>query len=360
MATAWLRRLAAARGPIAAVAGAALASTATVHYSSSRTAAAATAPPPELPAVAAWHKEGAKSLPIYTSAEVAAHSSMESGVWVTFGGAVYDITEFIKNHPGGVDKILTAAGGSVEPFWRLYRQHLQPHSGGQAVPKDQVAEQLAPLQVGWLDPVEAAAAATAAKAAAADDPYGREPERHPALRMLSATPCSAEVPATLLGDSWLTPSALWFVRNHHPVPDLSEDAFSLEVRGPGAEEGGGARYTLEQLRAMPRTTVTTSLQCGGNRRGQLNEVRKTSGNAWGIGAISTAEWTGVRLRDVLAASGVATEAQRASGAVAHVQFEGDDGTRASIPVEKAVSAMGDVVLAYEMNGEALPRSANFG
>ena len=77
--------------------------------------------------------------------------------------------------------------------------------------KDHVQEILAPLQVGWLDPAEAA---TAAAARAADDPYRDEPERHPALRMLSETPCSAETPAHLLGDAYLTPSELFFVRNH--------------------------------------------------------------------------------------------------------------------------------------------------
>ena len=38
------------------------------------------------------------------------------------------------------------------------------------------------------------------------------------------------------------------------------------------------------------------LYTGGNRRGGLNEVRRTAGNAWGAGAISNAEWGGVLLR----------------------------------------------------------------
>ena len=260
----------------------------------------------------------------------------------------------MQNHPGGVEKILTAAGQSVEPFWSLYRQHLQAASpGGLHVPKDHVAEILGPLQVGWLDPAEAAAEAAAAAAkAASDDPYRNEPERHPALRMLSQTPCSAETPATLLGDSYLTPNALFYVRNHHPVPQMEAADFSLEVSGPGMAKP--RTYTLEQLKALPQVSVAASLQCGGNRRGELNSVRQTSGNAWGLGAISTAVWTGVRLRDVLRAAGTATDDEIDNGAVAHVQFEGEDGTMASIPVEKATSARGDVVLAFEMNGEPLP------
>jgi cytochrome b involved in lipid metabolism len=40
---------------------------------------------------------------------------------------VYDITKFVHNHPGG-DKILMAAGGSVEPFWLMYAVHNTPET----------------------------------------------------------------------------------------------------------------------------------------------------------------------------------------------------------------------------------------
>ena len=92
------------------------------------------------PEIESWHAspEAAAQLPTFTKAEVARHASAETGIWVTFRGGVYDITQFVQNHPGGVDKILMAAGGSVEPFWRLYRQHLQTTcaSGALPVPKD--------------------------------------------------------------------------------------------------------------------------------------------------------------------------------------------------------------------------------
>ena len=45
---------------------------------------------------------------------------------------------------------------------------------------------------------------------------------------------------------------------------------------------------------------------------------------------------------------------RTQAGVEHVQFEGEDGTKASIPASKALSEYGDVLLAYEMNGELLP------
>lgn len=288
-----------------------------------------------------------KDLPIYSKAEVAKHKTSDSGIWVTFQGGVYDITEFVANHPGGVEKIMTAAGGDLEPYWALYRQHLMPAAQGQPPkPKDHVQELLAPMQVGYLDPAEVAAAAKTAKPT--DDPYANEPERHAALRLLSETPCSAESPQTLIYDNWLTPNALWFVRNHHPVPYLDPEEYSLAVEGRGVTR---RVYSLADLKALPKSEVTATLQCGGNRRGGLDELKRTSGNSWGAGAISNAMWGGVYLRDVLRASGLSSP--MAAG-VEHVQFEGEDGTKASIPASKAFSEYGDVLLAYEMNGEPLP------
>ena len=39
---------------------------------------------------------------------------------------VYDVTEFIAEHPGG-DKLLIGAGGPIEPFWSLYAVHKKPY-----------------------------------------------------------------------------------------------------------------------------------------------------------------------------------------------------------------------------------------
>ncbi len=67
----------------------------------------------------------------------------------------------------------------------------------------------------------------------------------------------------------------------------------------------------------------------------------------------------MRLRDVLIAAGWTEEEMRKRG-IQHVHFEGFDRDPtgqyygASIPVEKAISPYGDVILAFEMNGEPLP------
>lgn len=114
-------------------------------------------PPPAAPPVAP------SDLPIYSKAEVAKHKTAENGIWVIFQGNVYDITQFVENHPGGIEKIMTAAGGDVEPYWSLYRQHLKPASGGAFDPKEHVGEILQPLLIGHIDPAEVAAAKKNAK-----------------------------------------------------------------------------------------------------------------------------------------------------------------------------------------------------
>lgn len=70
--------------------------------------------------------EKISAFPIFSQEEVTKHRSLEDGMWVTYRGSVYDITEFVAMHPGG-DKILLAAGGALEPFWALYAVHNQEH-----------------------------------------------------------------------------------------------------------------------------------------------------------------------------------------------------------------------------------------
>ena len=67
-----------------------------------------------------------EKLPVFSLNEVAKHKDMHNGIWVTFKDKVYNITEFINGHPGG-DKILQAAGGSIDPFWEIYPIHHSPY-----------------------------------------------------------------------------------------------------------------------------------------------------------------------------------------------------------------------------------------
>mmetsp|Transcript_16212 Transcript_16212/g.43676 ORF Transcript_16212/g.43676 Transcript_16212/m.43676 type:complete len:678 (+) Transcript_16212:69-2102(+) len=279
----------------------------------------------------------AKAWPMYTRAEVARHTTMETGIWVSYKNGVYDITEFVANHPGGKDKIMLAAGKSIEPFWRIYQQH---EGRGTAV------SQLERMRIGDLaDPQPLAERG--------DCPYGADPnDRHPGLIYHNNKPCNAEVPCELMMDNWLTPNPVWFIRHHHPVPIVDPSKYRLTIEGEGAKQ---VTLTLEDIKSrFLKREVVTTIQCGGNRRSELDKIEKTSGIPWGAGAMSNAKWGGVYLREVLMhCADVNFEGIEWNG-VKHVVCYGADDMQASIPIEKALSPFGDVLLAYEMNGEPLP------
>ncbi len=112
--------------------------------------------------------------------------------------------------------------------------------------------------------------------------------------------------------------------------------------------------TLAELQQrFPVHTVTATLQCAGHRRRELTALEPIDAAeiVWDADAISTATWTGVRLRDLLQHAGV-------HPAAAHVAFLGldvvaktQDGFGGSIPLAKALD--GDVLLAYAMNDAPL-------
>ena len=77
-----------------------------------------------------------------------------------------------------------------------------------------------------------------------------------------------------------------------------------------------------------------------------------NGLQWDVGAISNAEWTGVKLRDVLQDAGLPIN--DLPEYAKHAQLFGAEGYGASIPLHKACDARGDVLLAFRMNGNPLP------
>ena len=198
------------------------------------------------------------------------------------------------------------------------------------------------------------------------DPYAGDPPVPPALRVHARSPATAEPPLPLLVHQWLTPPDLFYIRSHGPVPrcalappgSAEAEAHAVTVTVPRAASSSDVTaVTLsvaELKRRFPRRSAAVTTQCGGNRRSHMNAsgVGTTSGIPWGGGAISTAEWGGASLVDVLAAAGVDCADPRY--ATWHVHFEGADGVVASVPAWRALSHRSDVLLAYDMNGEALP------
>ena len=119
-----------------------------------------------------------------------------------------------------------------------------------------------------------------------------------------SAPINAEPPAHLLIDSWITPVGLWFARNHHPVPDLQgvePSKLQIQIQPTSTSTSiTSSSITIDLLKSsFPVHSVVATIQCGGNRRGEMSQLARTNGTSWDQGAISNAKWTGVRLRDVL-------------------------------------------------------------
>jgi DMSO/TMAO reductase YedYZ molybdopterin-dependent catalytic subunit len=166
------------------------------------------------------------------------------------------------------------------------------------------------------------------------------------LIVRSLRPEDLETPVSLL-NTWITPNDLFYVRHHSYAAKVNVDEWKLTVDG---EVQTPLTLTLDDLKRMPKHTVTVTLECAGNGRAFFDP--QVAGIQWEKGAVGTAQFAGARLADVLKKAGV-----KASGQ--YVAMNGADKPVGKMPdfirnapMKKALDA--DTILAYEMNGEPLP------
>ena len=165
------------------------------------------------------------------------------------------------------------------------------------------------------------------------------------LRVVSASPFNAETPLDVL-HGVVTPTELHFVRSHFALP---EHPGSLTI---GGAVGRSLALTVEELRGRRASSVVTTIECAGNGRAFLDPP--VTGEPWRLGAVGTAEWTGVPLGDLLDEAGL-------DRGVVEVLFRGADrGTPADVGREIAferslpAAAVAGAIVAYAMNGRPLP------
>ena len=174
----------------------------------------------------------------------------------------------------------------------------------------------------------------------------------------SDQPLNTEPALAKLAETFITHQRDLYIRTHGEVQLLDEGSYRLRVGGDVEQD---LQFSLTDLQArFSVRTITCSLQCAGNRRADLQDVAKTAGDPWRGGAIGNVRWTGVALREVLEAAGVAVDArlQVAFYSPDEIEVEGERGRfGVSIPLEKAMS--GHVLLAFEMNDERLSPEHGF-
>ena len=166
-----------------------------------------------------------------------------------------------------------------------------------------------------------------------------------------AHPLNCETSLAALVGSVVMPNTRFYMRNNFRMPTLDGETFRLSIGGLVERPHS---FTSRELQNMRSKTQVVTLECAGNGRALFD--RPTEGEKWGLGAVSTAEWTGVPLVEILDRAGVRPEAKE-------VLFRGTDGGAVdgrseSLRFERSLSIDdardGDVLLAYAMNGEPLP------
>ena len=184
-----------------------------------------------------------------------------------------------------------------------------------------------------------------------DSQQAHRAARDVGLLVRSADPLNCETPLARLSGGPVVPNARFYIRNHFGIPDLDPASWRLDVGGLVERR---LSLGLDRLRAMPSATEVVTLECAGNGRAGLRPP--TPGEQWGLGAVSTAEWTGVPLTEVLDQAGVQAAAHEVvfRGADSG-QVDGHDG-RIRFERSLSVGQLGQAgaLLAYAMNGEELP------
>ncbi len=164
--------------------------------------------------------------------------------------------------------------------------------------------------------------------------------RIPVDELNAATPLAVMASAT-------TPAELFYARSHSASPAIDNGGWRLQVLGHRE-----VQLSLAELQAMETTSATITMECAGNGRSGMDP--QPGGTPWDLGAVSTAQFTGVHLRAVLEAAGI-------DEGVAEILFTGADSGevapgrtetyRRSLPLETALDP--GVLLAWTMGGEPL-------
>src|SRR3989442_4221437 len=169
------------------------------------------------------------------------------------------------------------------------------------------------------------------------------------VRILSGEPLNAETPLAALEEA-LTPESQFFVRSHFRRNDLATRKHGLEVVGAVEQP---LRLNMADLEAMGTRTLAVTVECAGNGRTGLQPL--PAGEPWGLGAVSTARWTGVPLRAVLESAlprpravevlAIGADRGRLPDVADEIPFA------RSLPLVKARDP--DTLLALQMNGRPI-------
>ena len=176
------------------------------------------------------------------------------------------------------------------------------------------------------------------------------PQKRP-LILLTMRPPQLETPFSVFNENIFTPNNAFFVRYHLAgIPTaIDPEEFRVAIKG---KVSSPLSLSLAELKTkFEPVEVVAVNQCSGNSRGF--STPRVAGGQLGNGAMGNARWKGVRLKDLLDKAGVAAGARQVSfnGLDQPVMEKTPDFVKA-LDVDHALD--GNVMLAYQMNGEDLP------
>lgn len=178
--------------------------------------------------------------------------------------------------------------------------------------------------------------------------------KDPGMTVLNSRPLNMEAPAHLLDDK-VTPVSKMFVRNNGLPPAveaIDPSKWSLTINGESVQQE--RTFTVAELKRRFKTyTYQVVLECGGN--GRAGFYPPASGNQWTQGGIHCAEWTGVRLKDILADVGLKDDAVYIGyyGKDIHLSQEpGKVVISRGVPIKKALED--ETLVAWAVNNQDIP------
>jgi DMSO/TMAO reductase YedYZ molybdopterin-dependent catalytic subunit len=169
--------------------------------------------------------------------------------------------------------------------------------------------------------------------------------------LLRTRPPLLETPFETFDRDVFTPNSTFYVRWHLANIPTTIDPSEFRLMVHGHVRNPISLSLIDLVNGFPSVQIAAVNQCSGNSRGYF--APRVAGGEWGNGAMGNAIWRGVRLSDVLERAGVMAGALQ-------IRFKGlDTGALPQTPLFMKSLALdhasdGEVMIAYEMNGQPLP------
>ena len=141
-----------------------------------------------------------------------------------------------------------------------------------------------------------------------------------------------------------TPDGLHYLLIHFDIPAADPATWQLD--------SCGRMLGMDEIRALPARTLRVTMECAGNGRAQL--APRYPSVPWVEEGVSTADWTGVPLPELLRRAGLAAKTTEIAfhGADRGIDAGVEHSFARSLPLAEAMRD--DVLVAYAMNGAPLP------